>query len=80
MNDYLGAIIAFALFCFIIKRYITKEQIKELLSEGATVWAIIITIILFICTFWKASIFILIIWVIGSHILGFFDDINKPRT
>lgn len=79
MADYIGAIIAFAFFCLIIKRYVSKEEIKELLSEGATVWVIIITVILFICTFWKASIFVLIIWVIGSHILGFFDDINKPR-
>ena len=80
MNDYLGAIITFALFCFIIKRYITKEQIKELLSEGATVWAIIITVI-FICLYILESFYICL------NNMGYlftyfriFDDINKPRT
>lgn len=80
MVDYIGAIIAFTFFCLIIKRYVSKEEIKALLSEGAIIWGITITIILFICTFLKLSISVLIMWVIGSHILGFFNDINKPRT
>lgn len=80
MADYIGIIITFTIFCLIIKRYVTKEEIKELLSEGAIVWGIVITTILFICTFWKVSILVLIMWVIGSHILGFFDDINKPKS